>query len=56
MFHEVLKPSVELYFDNSWVGMHCFKRIDNMNVFDKELALRIIDYVEARLMNTSRIA
>ena len=56
MSHEVFKPSVELYFDNSWVGIHCFKRVDNMNVFDKELGLRIIDYVEARLMNTCRIA
>ena len=56
MSHEVFKPSVELYFDNSWVGIHCFKRVDNMNVFDKELVLRIIDYVEARLMNTCRIA
>jgi hypothetical protein len=55
-FHEVFKPSVELYFDNSWVGIHCFKRVDNMNVFDKELALRIIDYVETRLMDTYRIA
>lgn len=56
MSHEVFKPSVELYFDNSWVGIHCFKRVDNMNVFDNELALRIIDYVETRLMNTCRIA
>jgi hypothetical protein len=52
MSHEVFKPSVELYFDNSWVGIHCFKRIKNMNVFDKELALEIIDYVEARLLNS----
>lgn len=51
--HSIFKPSLELYFENSWVGIHCFKRIENQNVFDEPLALKIIDYIENRLQDTN---
>lgn len=44
--HETYKPSLELYFGDTWVGIHCFKRVDNQNVFDEEFALRVIGHVE----------
>jgi hypothetical protein len=52
--HEVLRPSIELCFGDSWVGIHCFKRVDGGYLFDKELALAIIDYIEAKLMNMGK--
>jgi len=44
--HSRCKPSLELYFENTWVGIQCFTRIDNQNVFDEELAIKVIEYVE----------
>ncbi|NIQ39761.1 MAG: hypothetical protein GTN81_14405 [Proteobacteria bacterium] len=44
--HPTYKPSLELYFEDTWVGIHCFKRIDNQNVFDEELAIKVIASVE----------
>ncbi len=44
--HPIYKPSLELCFEDTWVGLHCFKRIDYQNVFDEELALEIIGHVE----------
>ncbi len=44
--HPRCKPSLELYFENAWVGIQCFKRIDNQNVFNEELAIKVIEYVE----------
>ncbi len=46
--HPTHKPSLELYFENVWLGIHCFRRIDDENAFDEELAIRIIEYVEER--------
>ncbi len=46
--HAVFKPSLELYFDCSWVGIHCFNRKGGHFVFDEELAAAIIDYIENR--------
>jgi hypothetical protein len=54
--HKVFKPSIELYFGNYWVGIHCFKSLDGKYVFDDQLALAIIDYVEAKLINISKNA
>ncbi len=44
--HPEHKPSLELYFKNTWIGIHCFRRTDNRNVFDEDYALKIIEYVE----------
>ena len=40
--HSKYKPSIELYFDDYWIGIHCYKRIKNKNIFDQEFALKII--------------
>jgi hypothetical protein len=44
--HVTHKPSLELYFRDSWVGCHCFRRVGGENVFDEELARAIVGYVE----------
>lgn len=44
-----LKPSLELYFENHWIGLHCYREIDQQNVFDEPLAIRIIEYIDKNL-------
>lgn len=44
--HSTHKPSLELYFENAWLGIHCFNRINGENIFDEEFALQILEYVE----------
>jgi hypothetical protein len=46
--HPDNKPSLELYFEDSWLGIHCFNRINGKNVFDEVFATRIIEFVESR--------
>lgn len=47
--HPTFKPSLELYFKNSWLGIHCFRKAGDQNVFDEEFALDIVKYIEKRL-------
>jgi len=47
--HEAFKPSLELYFDNGWIGLHCFRTIGSTNVLDVALLKRVVDTVEAAL-------
>ena len=47
--HPRLKPSLELYFPDHWIGIHCFRRMGDVNVFDEDLATRIIEYVSERV-------
>ena len=47
--HPTFKPSLELYFRGVWIGIHCFRRTDEGNVFDTSLAEKIIQYVENKL-------
>ncbi len=47
--HPSHKPSLELYFEGAWLGVHCFQRIDGDNVFDEERASRLIQFVETSL-------
>ena len=47
--HPILKPSLELYFEDSWLGIHCFNRSDGVNVFDEEYAVFIINYIETNI-------
>jgi len=51
--HPEHKPSLELYFKDSWLGIHCFTDIDGQNVFDEEFSTRIIEYVERKLSHQS---
>ncbi len=39
--HEAFKPSIELYFKSSWIGIHCFERVADKNVFDEKMAISI---------------
>lgn len=47
--HKVFKPSIELYFEDFWIGIHCFERIGNKNIFDEKLAMNIIDFIDKTL-------
>ncbi|MDE1873594.1 MAG: hypothetical protein KGI04_00535 [Candidatus Micrarchaeota archaeon] len=48
-WHKKYKPSIELYFDDYWIGLHCYKKKEGKNVFDEKLALKVIDYVNRQL-------
>lgn len=47
--HPTFQPALELYFKNAWLGIHCYRHTEGQNVFDEELARRVIDYVESRV-------
>ena len=47
--HPRYKPSLEFYYEGSWVGLHCFTRIEEMNVFDESLTLEMIRSIESRM-------
>jgi hypothetical protein len=47
--HHSFKPSIELYFLDTWVGIHCFKKSDKMNIFDEEYAMAIIKFIEDKI-------
>ena len=47
--HQNLKPSMELYFVDTWVGLHCYKKSENMNVLDEEYAMSIISFVASKV-------
>ena len=46
--HSTFKPSLELYFENAWLGIHCFNRINGENVFDEEFAVKLLEYVQTK--------
>jgi hypothetical protein len=48
--HPEFKPSLELYFEDAWIGFHCYKRTNGEYVFDEKLAKKIIHYVETNLV------
>ena len=45
--HTAHRPSLELYYDGAWLGFHCFQREGGRNVFDEELALGVVRWVDA---------
>jgi len=47
--HPTYKPSLELYFQGVWLGIHCFNRTNDENVFNKDFARQVIDYVGSKL-------
>jgi hypothetical protein len=47
--HSAHVPSLELMFPNYWVGVRCFVRDRDQNVFDETFARAVIDLVERRL-------
>ena len=50
--HEFCRPSLELCFVGGWIGLHCFCRDANVNVFDESLVERVIDEVEAAIASS----
>ena len=51
--HSTYKPSLELYFHTTWLGIHCYTRQNGQNVFDETLAKEIITYIEEQLKTKS---
>jgi hypothetical protein len=47
--HESFKPSLELYFVDGWIGLHCCCWDGQVNVLDESLVERVIDDVEAAI-------
>ncbi len=47
--HYIHKPTIELYFENHWVGLHCYKNVEGNNLFDEDYALLIIKYIETQI-------
>lgn len=47
--HATLKPSLELYFDDGWIGIHCYRRVESSIVLDEDLLRKVIDQVEAAM-------
>ncbi len=41
------KPSAELYFDDAWVGVHCFRVDGGRNVLDEDLVMQLVQQVES---------
>ena len=38
-------PSLELIFDDTWLGIRCTRAVDGLNVLDVERATAIVDHV-----------
>lgn len=51
--HASFKPSLELYFRDGWIGVHCFRRIGGINVFDEDILRTVIDDVELAISNSA---
>ncbi len=47
--HPSHKPSLELYFQGAWLGIHCYSCKKGKNVFNEHFARKVIDYVEENL-------
>lgn len=47
--HQSFKPSLELYFSDSWVGFHCYKVVEREYVFDEQFVREVIAEVEAAI-------
>jgi hypothetical protein len=47
--HPSYRPCLELYFEDSWLGLHCYTRSGAEYVFDEGFANRVIAYVEGVL-------
>lgn len=47
--HPEYHPSLELYFEGRWVGVHCFRREGDQNRFDEEKARALVKEVVERV-------
>lgn len=46
--HAFHRPSLELYFDDGWIGLRCCRHEGGEHVFDEGLARAVLDWVEER--------
>lgn len=44
--HARYRPSLELVFRQHWVGLHCYRPLDDRYVFDEDLARAVVRYVD----------
>jgi hypothetical protein len=51
--HESFKPSLELYFVDAWIGLHCFRRVGNTNVFDEDFLEKVVNDVESAIASST---
>ena len=51
--HSDFKPSVELYFSDGWIGLHCFQRLENSYVLDDSRLEQIVSEVELVLRTSA---
>jgi hypothetical protein len=47
--HPEYKPSLELYYKDGWVGVHCYRNEKDQHEFDETLALHIIRHIKSRM-------
>jgi hypothetical protein len=45
--HSEYRPALELYLDEGWIGLPCFKIHGGRNVLDEARARQVVDYVES---------
>ena len=43
--HAKFRPSLELYFDAGWIGIHCYRVVGGEFVLDEDEAAAIVEYV-----------
>ena len=41
-----LVPSLELYFDGGWIGIHCYRRVDGAMALDREAVAEWVREIE----------
>ena len=49
--HPLHKPSIELYFQDFWLGIHCFTRENDVDVFDKSIVKKWLNMLKLKLDN-----
>ena len=52
--HASLKPSLELYLVDGWIGLHCCKWDGRVYVLDESLMERVVQDVEAERAKSSK--
>ena len=52
--HPRFRPSLELYFEGAWVGLHCYREEQDGLVLDEERMEEVLRWVEAALSGWPR--
>lgn len=43
--HARFRPSLELYFEGGWIGIHCYRVVDGYCILDEERARTVVEHV-----------